>query len=175
MYVKRKRIVKVPVCVFVFIRVSLINHFTQYDVYTYCILYAVLHTYRKVASSRPIYYSILDHFVQRLQYISIKIPLPSLKVLEFATNRDMSSVYVYCSRLYSIRTPTWSDKIIYTLDHIYAIVNFGIKISLLGIWICGCSMFYRRELSVAKSNAYPITSTTIFYLIWILRFILVFT
>ena len=31
--------------------------------------------YRKVASSRPIYYSILDHFVQRSQYISIKIPL----------------------------------------------------------------------------------------------------
>ena len=31
--------------------------------------------YRKVASSRPVYYSILDHFVQRSQYISIKIPL----------------------------------------------------------------------------------------------------
>ena len=44
--------------------------------------------YRKVASSGPVYYSILDHFVQRLQYISIKIPLPSLKILEFATNRD---------------------------------------------------------------------------------------
>ena len=30
---------------------------------------------RKVANSRPVYYSILDHFVQRSQYISIKIPL----------------------------------------------------------------------------------------------------
>jgi hypothetical protein len=32
-------------------------------------------SYRKVASSRQVYYSILDHFVQRSQYISIKILL----------------------------------------------------------------------------------------------------
>ena len=32
-------------------------------------------TYRKVASSRPVYYSILNSFGQRSQYISIKFPL----------------------------------------------------------------------------------------------------
>ena len=31
-------------------------------------------SYRKVASSRLVYYSILDHFVQRSQYIRIKVP-----------------------------------------------------------------------------------------------------
>ena len=31
--------------------------------------------YRKVASSRPVYYSILNSFGQRSQYISIKFPL----------------------------------------------------------------------------------------------------
>ena len=31
--------------------------------------------YRKVASSRPVSYSILNHFVQWSQYISIKVPL----------------------------------------------------------------------------------------------------
>ena len=31
--------------------------------------------YRKVASSRPVYYSILNSFGQRLQYIRIKFPL----------------------------------------------------------------------------------------------------
>ena len=34
-----------------------------------------LSEYRKVDRSRQVYYSILDHFVQRSQYISIKIPL----------------------------------------------------------------------------------------------------
>ena len=33
-----------------------------------------LFIYRKVASSRPAYYSILNHFVQRSRYISIKHP-----------------------------------------------------------------------------------------------------
>ena len=32
-------------------------------------------TYRKVASSRPVYYSILNSFGQWSQYISIKFPL----------------------------------------------------------------------------------------------------
>ena len=32
-------------------------------------------SYRKVASSRPGYYSILDSFDQRSQYIRIKVPL----------------------------------------------------------------------------------------------------
>ena len=32
-------------------------------------------TYRKVASSRPVYYSILDIFGQKGHYISIKFPL----------------------------------------------------------------------------------------------------
>ena len=41
--------------------------------------------YRKVASSRPVYYSILEHFGQRSQFISIKFPKT-----------------VYCSRLYGI-------------------------------------------------------------------------
>ena len=31
--------------------------------------------YRKVASSRPVYYSILDPFVKRSQYINIQNPL----------------------------------------------------------------------------------------------------
>ena len=42
--------------------------FDQYEI-------RVNDNYRKVASSRPVYYSILDHFVQRSQYIIIKIPL----------------------------------------------------------------------------------------------------
>ena len=37
--------------------------------------FKILYNYRKVASGTPVYYSILDHFVQRSQYISIKIPL----------------------------------------------------------------------------------------------------
>ena len=51
-------------------------------------------TYRKVASSRPVYYSILQLFDQRSQYISIKFPLhkPSENVLLTET--------VYCLRLY---------------------------------------------------------------------------
>ena len=43
--------------------------------------------YRKVASSTPVYYSILNSFVQRSQYISIKFPL-HLKILKCATNQD---------------------------------------------------------------------------------------
>ena len=44
--------------------------------------------YSKVASSRPVYYSILNSFGQRSQYISIKFPfINSLKILKF-TNRD---------------------------------------------------------------------------------------
>jgi hypothetical protein len=35
-------------------------------------------TYRKDASSRPVYYSILNSFGQRSTYISIKLPLPKL-------------------------------------------------------------------------------------------------
>ena len=31
--------------------------------------------YRKVASSRPVYYSILNSFGQRSQYVNIKLPL----------------------------------------------------------------------------------------------------
>ena len=43
--------------------------------------------YRKVAQTGL--FSILDHFVQRSQYISIKTPfINSLKVLECATNQD---------------------------------------------------------------------------------------
>ena len=38
--------------------------------------------YPKVTSSNSGYYSILDPFVQRSQYISIKFPLHSLKILE---------------------------------------------------------------------------------------------
>ena len=38
--------------------------------------------YRKVVSSRPVYYSILELFGQRLQYISL------LKILGSATNQD---------------------------------------------------------------------------------------
>ena len=38
---------------------------------SHCNAYVV----RKVASSRPVYYSILDHFVQRSQYTSFKISL----------------------------------------------------------------------------------------------------
>ena len=46
--------------------------------------------YRKVSSSWPTYYSILDPFGQRSQYISIKFPfINSLKILGCATNRDM--------------------------------------------------------------------------------------
>ena len=37
--------------------------------------YSVVHRYRKVASSRPVYYSILNSLGQRSQYISIKFPL----------------------------------------------------------------------------------------------------
>ena len=53
--------------------------------------------YRKVGSTRPVYYSILNSFGQRSQYISIKFPLhkqswKSLNVLLTET--------VYCSRLY---------------------------------------------------------------------------
>ena len=50
--------------------------------------------YRKVASSRPVYYSILELLGQSLKYISIKFPLhkPS-------ENQKMC----YCSRLYGIR------------------------------------------------------------------------
>ena len=56
--------------------------------------------YRKVASSRPVYYSILDSFGQRSQYIRIKFPLhkQSRDVLLTKTG--------YCSRLYGIRSPT---------------------------------------------------------------------
>ena len=51
-------------------------------------------TYHKVASSRPVYNSILELFGQRSQYISIKFPLhkPSENVLLTETD--------YCSRLY---------------------------------------------------------------------------
>ena len=34
----------------------------------------VLDNYRKVASNRPVYYSILDSLGERSQYISIKFP-----------------------------------------------------------------------------------------------------
>jgi hypothetical protein len=45
--------------------------------------------YRKVASSRPVYYSILELYGQRSQYISIKFPLHKpLKIWKCATNRD---------------------------------------------------------------------------------------
>ena len=36
---------------------------------------SIEYTYRKVTSSRPVYYSILNSFGQRVQYISIKFPL----------------------------------------------------------------------------------------------------
>ena len=39
------------------------------------ITYNSLRTYRKVASSRQVYYSILDSYGQRSQYISINFPL----------------------------------------------------------------------------------------------------
>ena len=46
--------------------------------------------YRKVASSRPVYYSILNSLGQRSLYISIKFPLhkQSCLMLKCATNRD---------------------------------------------------------------------------------------
>ena len=45
--------------------------------------------YRKVASSRPVYYSILNSFGQRSQYISIIFSLiNSLKILKCATNQE---------------------------------------------------------------------------------------
>ena len=42
---------------------------------TVCVKSVVILIYRKVASSRPVYYSILNSFGQRSQYISIKFPL----------------------------------------------------------------------------------------------------
>ena len=53
-------------------------------------------TYRKVASSRPVYYSILQLFDQRSQYIQVKYPLhkPSENVLLTETG--------YFSRLYGM-------------------------------------------------------------------------
>ena len=57
-------------------------------------------TYRKVVSSRPGYYSILDPFGQRSQYINIKFPLQNrLKVLGCATNQD---VLLLTTLLYSV-------------------------------------------------------------------------
>ena len=45
--------------------------------------------YRIVASSRPVYYSILDPLGKRSQYISIKFPfINSLKIWKCATNQD---------------------------------------------------------------------------------------
>ena len=46
--------------------------------------------YRKVASSRPVYYSIFNFLSQRSQYISITFPLykHSCLLLRCATNRD---------------------------------------------------------------------------------------
>ena len=45
--------------------------------------------YRKVTSSKPVYYSILNSLGQRSQYISIKFPLHnSLKITKCATNQD---------------------------------------------------------------------------------------
>ena len=56
-----------------------------------------MNTYRKVEGSRPVYYSVLDHFGQRSQYISIKIFLhkESFDVLLTKT--------VYCLRLYGLQ------------------------------------------------------------------------
>ena len=48
--------------------------------------------YRKVASSRPVYYSILELFGQRSQYKSIKFPL----------HIHSENALVYCSRLYGL-------------------------------------------------------------------------
>ena len=43
--------------------------------------------YRKVASSRPVHYLILDSLCQRSKYISIKLPfISSLKIKKCATN-----------------------------------------------------------------------------------------
>ena len=53
------------------------------------ILSTINTNYRKVASSRPVYYSILETFGQRSQYIGIKFPLHKhLKVLGCAFNQD---------------------------------------------------------------------------------------
>ena len=54
-------------------------------------------TYWKAASSRLVYYSLLDHFVQRSQYISMKIPLHKQFVGLLLTET------AYCSRLYGIQ------------------------------------------------------------------------
>ena len=49
--------------------------------------YKILNRYPKVASSRPVYYSILDSFGQRSQYISIKFRLHKhCEILGCATN-----------------------------------------------------------------------------------------
>ena len=46
--------------------------------------------YCKVAKSRPVYYSILETFVQSSQYVSIKFPLHKhSKMLGCATKQDM--------------------------------------------------------------------------------------
>ena len=51
------------------------------------IYYKILNRYPKVASSRPVYYSILDSFGQRSQYISIKFRLhKQCEILGCATN-----------------------------------------------------------------------------------------
>ena len=45
------------------------------DQMTYMVIINRKHIYRKVASSRPVYYSILELFCQRSHYISIKFSL----------------------------------------------------------------------------------------------------
>ena len=56
-------------------------------------------TYHKVASSRPVYYSILESFGQRSQYISIKFPLHkhSEKCLDVLLTEKCCSLRLYNS------------------------------------------------------------------------------
>ena len=64
----------------------------HFSVLTKKILGLAVLVYRKVASSRPVYYSILELFGQRPQYISIK----------FSFHKPSENPYMCYSRLYCI-------------------------------------------------------------------------